>query len=104
MWKGTVVIGGRAGGIKHQIEDGENGFLVDSVEQAAERIVQVIKDHKLRERLGAGEGKRAAALPDAAAFGGLVRSHHVFRNHFPAQMRWRTDCDCAVPRKKNEFG
>ena len=53
MWKGTVVIGGRAGGIKHQIEDGENGFLVDSVEQAAERIVQVIKDHKLRERLGA---------------------------------------------------
>ena len=53
MWKGTVVIGGRAGGIKHQIEDGENGFLVDNVEQAAERIVQVIKDHKLRERLGA---------------------------------------------------
>jgi len=52
MWKGTPVIGGRAGGIKHQIEDGENGFLVDSVEQAAERIVQVIKDHKLRERLG----------------------------------------------------
>jgi trehalose synthase len=53
MWKGTVVTGGSAGGIKHQIEDGENGFLVDSVEQAAERIVQVIKDHKLRERLGA---------------------------------------------------
>jgi len=52
MWKGTPVIGGRAGGIKHQIEDGENGFLVDSVEQAAERTVQVIKDHKLRERLG----------------------------------------------------
>ena len=52
MWKGTPVIGGRAGGIKHQIEDGENGFLVDSVEQAAERIVQVMKDHTLRERLG----------------------------------------------------
>jgi trehalose synthase len=52
MWKGTPVIGGRAGGIKHQIEDGENGFLVDGVEQAAERTVQVIEDHKLRERLG----------------------------------------------------
>jgi trehalose synthase len=52
MWKGTPVIGGRVGGIKHQIEDGENGFLVDSVEHAAERIVQVVKDHKLRERLG----------------------------------------------------
>jgi trehalose synthase len=52
MWKGTPVIGGRVGGIKHQIEDGENGFLVDNVEHAAERIVRVVKDHKLRERLG----------------------------------------------------
>jgi trehalose synthase len=38
MWKGAAVIGGRAGGIAHQIEDGVNGVLVDSVEQAAERI------------------------------------------------------------------
>ena len=52
MWKGTPVIGGRAGGIKHQIEDGENGFLVDTVEQAADRIVQVVAGHKLRKRLG----------------------------------------------------
>lgn len=52
MWKGTPVIGGRVGGIKHQIEDGENGFLVDSVERAAERIVQLVKDHELRDRLG----------------------------------------------------
>jgi trehalose synthase len=46
------VIGGNAGGIRHQIRDGENGFLVDSVEQAAARIVQVIKDPKLRHELG----------------------------------------------------
>ncbi len=52
MWKGTPVIGGNAGGIRHQIRDGENGFLVDSVEQAAARIVQVIKDDRLREELG----------------------------------------------------
>jgi trehalose synthase len=52
MWKGTPVIGGNVGGIRHQIRDGENGFLVDSVEQAAERIVQIIKDPKLREKLG----------------------------------------------------
>jgi len=57
MWKGTAVIGGRAGGICHQIEDGVNGFLVDSVEQAARRIVQLLRDHALRERLGA-EAKR----------------------------------------------
>jgi trehalose synthase len=52
MWKGTPVIGGRVGGIKHQIEDGQNGFLVNSTAEAAERIVRLVKDHKLRERLG----------------------------------------------------
>jgi trehalose synthase len=52
MWKGTPVIGGRVGGIKHQIEDGQNGFLVDSTEDAAERIVRLVRDRKLRERLG----------------------------------------------------
>ena len=52
MWKGTPVIGGSAGGLRHQIRDGENGFLVATVEQAAERIVQVIKNSKLRKELG----------------------------------------------------
>jgi len=49
MWKGTPVIGGNVGGIRHQIRDGVNGFLVDTVEQAAARIVQLVKDQKLRE-------------------------------------------------------
>src|SRR5262249_53973064 len=52
MWKGAAVIGGNVGGIRQQIKDGENGFLVDSVDEAAERIVQVLKDPKLRDRLG----------------------------------------------------
>lgn len=52
MWKGTAVIGGNVGGIRHQIEDGENGFLVSSVEEAAERIVMLLKDADLRKRLG----------------------------------------------------
>lgn len=52
MWKATPVIGGNVGGIRHQIEDGVNGFLVDGIEQAAARIVQVVKDPALRERLG----------------------------------------------------
>ena len=52
MWKGTPVIGGNVGGIKHQIQDGENGFLVDSIEEAATRIVELVKDRTLRERLG----------------------------------------------------
>ena len=52
MWKGAAVIGGNVGGIRHQIVDGESGFLVDSVDEAAERIVQVLKTPDLRQRLG----------------------------------------------------
>jgi trehalose synthase len=52
MWKSAAVIGGNVGGIKHQIEHGVNGFLVNDVEETARRIVSLLKDPKLRERLG----------------------------------------------------
>lgn len=52
MWKGTPVIGGNVGGIHHQIEDGVNGFLVASIKEAAERIVQLVGDPKLAKQLG----------------------------------------------------
>jgi trehalose synthase len=52
MWKGKPVIGGDTGGIRYQIRDGENGFLVSSVEQAAERIVLLLKDEKRRREMG----------------------------------------------------
>ncbi|MEX0713483.1 MAG: glycosyltransferase [Pirellulales bacterium] len=52
MWKGAAVIGGNVGGIRYPIRDGENGFLVSTVAQAAQRIVQLLKDAQLRKRLG----------------------------------------------------
>src|SRR5262249_13851805 len=52
MWKGAAVIGGNVGGIRHQIRDGDNGFLVDSADQAADRIVQLLRDPDLRRRIG----------------------------------------------------
>lgn len=52
MYKGTPVIGGNTGGICHQIDDGENGFLVDSIEGAAEKIVRLLKDRELRAEMG----------------------------------------------------
>lgn len=52
MWKGKPVIGGNVGRIRHQIEDGGNGFLVSSVEEAAARIIQLIKDEELRRQIG----------------------------------------------------
>ena len=53
MWKGAAVIGGNVGGIRRQIKDGENGFLVDSIDQAADRIVEILTDPSLRRRLRA---------------------------------------------------
>jgi len=52
MWKGAAVVGGNVGGIRRQIRDGDNGFLVDTVDEAAERIVQLLTDQKLRVELG----------------------------------------------------
>jgi trehalose synthase len=52
MWKGTPVIGGNVGGIRYQIEDGVNGFLVSSIEETAKRIVQLVDDKELRDAMG----------------------------------------------------
>ena len=52
MWKGQPVIGGNVGGIRYQIADGENGFLVNSVDEAAHRIGQLIQDPDMRQRMG----------------------------------------------------
>lgn len=52
MWKGIPVIGGNVGGIKYQIRDGENGFLVDDVTGLAERMKLLLQDKKLQRRMG----------------------------------------------------
>jgi trehalose synthase len=52
MWKGTPVIGGNVGGIRYQIEDGVNGFLVSSIEETAKRLVQLINNKELRGEMG----------------------------------------------------
>jgi len=52
MWKGAAVIGGNTGGIRCQVEDGVNGFLVSSAKEAAERIVRLVGDKELRLELG----------------------------------------------------
>ena len=52
MWKGRPVIGGDVGGIRLQIDDGKNGYLVSSPEECAQRIVSLLRAPKLRARLG----------------------------------------------------
>ena len=52
MWKRKSVVGGNVGGIKLQIKDGQNGFLVDNPQEAGERIIQLIKNPGFSEKLG----------------------------------------------------
>jgi len=52
MWKGAAVVGGNVGGIRYQINDGVDGFLVSSIEDAARRIVQLLEDSALRQQMG----------------------------------------------------
>jgi len=53
MWKGKAVIAGNVGGIRIQINNGVSGYLVNSAEECASRIVELMKDPELRSRMGA---------------------------------------------------
>jgi trehalose synthase len=52
LWKGRPFIGGDVGGIPLQVEDAVSGYLVSSVEQCAERSLQILDDPELGRRLG----------------------------------------------------
>jgi len=42
LWKHRPVIGGNVGGIPLQIQDGETGYLVNSVEECSERVLEIL--------------------------------------------------------------
>lgn len=52
MWKEKPVIGGNVGGIKLQIKNNENGFLISTPEEAASRIIRLIEDPTLCRKIG----------------------------------------------------
>jgi trehalose synthase len=52
LWKCTPVVAGRAGGIPLQLEDGTSGYLVDGVEECADRIVELVEDPKKARAMG----------------------------------------------------
>jgi trehalose synthase len=52
LWKGRPFIGGNVGGIPLQVSDGESGYLVDTIEQCAERMLEILRDPPLGKRLG----------------------------------------------------
>jgi trehalose synthase len=54
LWKETPVIGTNVGGIPLQVEDGENGYLVEptDIDATADRITRLLEDDDRRERFG----------------------------------------------------
>jgi trehalose synthase len=52
MWKEKPVVAGNAGGLRLQVEDGITGFLVDGIEECADRVGQLLTDADLRTRMG----------------------------------------------------
>jgi trehalose synthase len=53
MWQGTPVIGSKVGGIKKQVINGHNGFLIEPYERAeiARAMKSILEDKPLRETL-----------------------------------------------------
>jgi trehalose synthase len=56
LWKETPVVAGRAGGIPLQLQGGAGGFLVDSVEECADRVAWLL-DHPQDAREIAQRGR-----------------------------------------------
>jgi trehalose synthase len=52
LWKGRPTVAGRVGGIPAQIQDGETGWLVDSVEECAASCLEILDDPAEARRRG----------------------------------------------------
>jgi trehalose synthase len=52
LWKGKPVVGGRAGGIPLQVLDGQTGYLVDSVEACADKVLALLRQPDLAQQMG----------------------------------------------------
>lgn len=60
MWKGAAVIAGNARGLRKQVRDGVDGYIVSAASQCASRIVELITMPDLRRRFGKEAHKSAA--------------------------------------------
>lgn len=61
LWKGVPVVGGAAGGIPLQLQDGVGGFLVNTAEQAAQRITHLLRHPEEAAQI-AEAGRRAVQM------------------------------------------
>lgn len=52
LWKEKAVVGGNTGGIILQIKNKKNGFLVNSVEECAQKIIWLLENPKQAKKMG----------------------------------------------------
>lgn len=57
LWKGIPVIGSSVGGLRLQIIDGVTGFLVNSIKEAAEKTLYLLKHSEKARKMGE-EGRK----------------------------------------------
>jgi len=52
LWKARPVVGGNVGGIRMQIKHGANGFLVNSIEEAADKVEYLLQNTSRAREMG----------------------------------------------------
>ena len=57
LWKGTPVVAGKVGGIPLQMKDGKGGFLVESIEECAEKVLFLLQ-HPVEAKRMALKGRQ----------------------------------------------
>ncbi|MBD3252041.1 glycosyltransferase [Candidatus Uhrbacteria bacterium] len=78
MWKGSVVIGGPAAGIRSQITDQKDGFIASTPSVAAKDMVRILKHPKSEAKIGKAAQK-------------TVRSKHLITHQLLAHLELYKD-------------
>ena len=90
MAVGVPVIGSDTGGIAEIIRDGEDGFLFPSGDHAtlARRMLQLIEDQPLRERMAASARRRFLELFESSR-AVKIQARWIIEQITPSQSGWR---------------
>ncbi|MBI4143257.1 glycosyltransferase, partial [Candidatus Woesearchaeota archaeon] len=77
---GKPIIGTNVPGIAHQVKDGINGFLIEvgDFEKTADRILELLRNEKLRERMGK-ESLRIAKTKFGMSIG-IDKHYQIYRS------------------------